>query len=349
MTCFRYSFIFLYFFILLVCCICCNNSSTGFNFENDKEMTSTIHESINDSVYFRYPFRIRQQDSIFYVLDLHGKESYCFQLSYPYIKVEGTFASKGNGPEEFLSVENIRLNKTGTIYLLDANKETISVFNVEKDSVYNRIKLPKELLRSLDFALLNDSLFAIADYTGKCRIHIVDSDGKIQQQLFHIPTKKKKGSNISSVVLAQAWRSFMDYNPDNGILAMATQLGQVIEIYNLRNNEIVNILYGKFGEPQFVSQGDYAIPNGIMGYSDIHVGNNAIYAVFWGTAFKDIQKDPFNTKEGGNIVQVFSLEGKPLKQYTLDKHITGFSIDEESNKMIALDVNSDNQIIEYQL
>ena len=119
--------------------------------------------------------------------------------------------------------------------------------------------------------------------------------------------------------------------------------------YNLRNNEIVNILYGKFGEPQFASQGGYAIPNGIMGYSDIHVGNDAIYAVFWGTSFKDIQKDPFNTKEGGNIIQVFSLEGKPLKQYTLDRHITGFSIDEESNKMIALDVNSDNQIVEYQL
>ena len=33
--------------------------------------------------------------------------------------------------------------------------------------------------------------------------------------------------------LAQAWRSFIDYNPDNGILAMATQLGEAIEIYNL--------------------------------------------------------------------------------------------------------------------
>lgn len=302
-----------------------------------------------DFVPLRYPFRVKQKNSSLYILDLHGRDYYCFRLSYPNIKVENAFASRGNGPEDFLSVENIRLNNSGIIYLLDANKETISFFNSEKDTVYNRIKLPQELIRSLDFALINDSLFAIADYTGKCRLHIMDSNGKILYQLYHIPTKKKKSNNISGIVLAQAWRSFMDYNPNNGILAMATQLGQVIEIYNLRTNETVNILYGKFGEPQFVSQGGYAIPNGIMGYSDIHVGNKAIYAVFWGTSFKDIQKNPFNTKEGGKIVQVFSLEGKPIKQYTLDRHITGFSIDEKNNKMIALDVNSDNQIVEYQL
>lgn len=338
---------FLFFcFFLMQSCI--NSIDKSFQINEEKKIIGKpLH--VDDSISLRYPFRIRQKDSTLYVLDLHGKDYYCFRLSYPVIKLKDVFASKGNGPKDYLSIENIRLSKTGIVYLLDANKETISVFNVEQDSTYNCIKLPKELIRSLDFALIHDSLFAIADYTGKYRLHIVDSNGKIQQQLFHIPTKKKKDSNISSVVLAQAWRSFIDYNPDNGILAMATQLGQVIEIYNLKNNEVVNILYGKFGEPQFISQGGYAIPNGIMGYSDIHVGNNAIYAVFWGTSFKDIQKDPFNTLEGGNIIHVFSLEGKPLKQYTLDRHITGFSIDEENNKMIALDVNSDNQIIEYQL
>lgn len=334
----------LLFCILIVSCK--ESTSVGFHFEEEKACTAI---TIGDATIFRYPFRIRRQDSVFYVLDLHGKDFYCTCLTYPNLELKKEFASRGNGPEDYLSVENIRLSHSGLVYLLDANKQTINVYDSREDSTYNRIKLPKELIRSLDFALINDSLFAIADYTGKCRLHIMDGKGKIRHQLFHIPTKKKKNNNISDIVLAQAWRSFMDYNPNNGILAMATQLGQVIEIYNLKTNETVNLLYGKFGEPQFASQGGYAIPDGIMGYSDIYVGNKAIYAVFWGTSFKDIHKNPFNTKEGGKIVQVFSLEGKPLKQYTLDRHITGFSIDEENNKMIALDANSDNQIVEYQL
>lgn len=334
--------------IFFITNISCNDvGSTEFQFEETKELTSRAI-NVGNIASFRYPFRIRQNDSTLYVLDLHGREYYTYQLSYPSLVLKEEFAIKGNGPEEFLSVENIRLSSSNEIYLLDSNKATISIYNSNKDSILKEIKLPDKLLRSLDFALINDSLFAITDYTGKCRVHIVDNEGNIKKQLFRIPMKRKH-NDVYDVVLAQAWRSFIDYNPANGILAMATQLGQVIEIYNLKTNETVKILYGKFGEPKFANKGSYAIPNGIMGYSDIHVGNEAIYTIFWGTSFKDIQKEPFNTVEGGNKIQVFSLDGKPMKQYILDRHITGFSVNEREKKLIGLDVNNDNQIIEYQL
>jgi len=340
--CFKLSF----FLILFQSCI--ETNSSGFQFKDYEELTSNS-VNIVDSISFRYPFRVRQKDSTLYVLDLHGRQFYCSQLFYPNIANKKKFASKGNGPEEFLSVENIRLSSSGDIYLLDANKETISIYNTNEDSIKKEIKLPDELLRSLDFALINDSLFAISDYTGKCRIHIIDINGIIKHQLFHIPAKNINKNHTADIVTAQAWRSFIDYNPNNGILAMATQLGQVIEIYNLKTKETINILYGKYGEPEFTNQGSYAIPNGIMGYSDIQVGNDAIYTVFWGTLFKDIQKDPFNTLEGGDMIQVFSLTGIPLQQYHLDKHIVGFSVDEKNKKLTGLDVNNENQIVEYQL
>ena len=65
--------------------------------------------------------------------------------------------------------------------------------------------------------------------------------------------------------------------------------------------------------------------------------------------FEDIQKNPLNRLEGGNIIQVFSLEGEPIMQYTLDKHITGFYVDEQKNTILGLDVNSNNFLVEYQL
>ena len=302
-----------------------------------------------DSLYLRYPFRIRQNDSLLYMIDLHGRDYYCHTLTYPEMTLVASLAHKGNGPEEFLSVENIRLGNQGMIYLLDANKKTISIYSPLNDSICKQINLSERLIRSLDFALINDSLFVIPDYTGKYRINIVDGDGIIKKQLFQIPTIKRIVPHVSDIVLAQAWRSFLDYNPDNGILAMATQLGQVIEIYNLKTDETVNIVYGTFGEPAFVDQGAYAIPDGIMGYSDVHVGKDKIYAIFWGTSFKEIRDKPFDRIEGGNIIQVFSLEGIPTTQYTLDRYITGFSIDEENNKFLGLDVNSEQQIVEYQL
>jgi len=340
---------FLLFLLLIILQSCVESTFTGFRFDEEKNLTGKIF-SVADSVYLRYPFRIRQGDSLLYILDLHGPDFYCHTFSYPEMTLVTSLAHKGSGPEEFLSVMNIRLDQDEAIYFLDANKKAISIYNPLNDSLYKRINLSEKLIRSLDFTLINDSMFAIPDYTGKYRINIVDGSGNIKNQLFKIPTKKRKESNIPDIVLAQAWRSFIDYNPDNGILAMATQLGQVIEIYNLKTNQIVNIVYGKFGEPEFANQDAYAIPNGIMGYSDVHVGKDKIYTIFWGTSFKDIRKeDPYNRIEGGNILQVFGLDGTPLLQYTLDKHITGFSIDEKNNTLLGLDVNNEQQIVEYQL
>lgn len=334
------------FFLLNQGCIHWHKAE--FQFNEEEKITGTSI-SVSDSVSFCYPFRIRQEGSYMYVMDMHAKDYYCYKLSRSGIGPIKSFAHVGNGPDDCLSIENIRVRSDGHVYLLDANKGRISIHETRKGDFIKQINLSKDLIRCLDFDLIDDSLFVIPNYSGKYRINIVDHNGEVKKQLFKIPLKTRRDDHVSDIALAQAWRSFIDYNPNNGILAMATQLGQVIEIYNLKTNETVNILYGKFGEPKFINQNGYAIPNGIMGYSDVYVGSDAIYAVFWGTSFKDIQKHSFNTVEGGNIIQVFSLTGKPMKQYTLDRHITGFSIDEENKKLMGLDVNNNQQIIEYQL
>lgn len=327
---------------------CAESEVTELRFDQEINLTGkTI--PVTDSIYFRYPFRIRKIDSLIYILDLHNPDFYCHAFAYPAMTSTASLAQTGNGPEEFLSVMNIRSNPDGAIYLLDTNKKAISIYNPGDHTLSKHINLSDNLIRSLDFTLINDSLFAIPDYTGTCRINIVDTYGNIQKRLFKIPTKKSKDPDIPDIVLAQAWRSFLDYNPENGILAMATQLGQVIEIYNLKTNEIINILYGKSGEPEYVDQGAYAVPDGIMGYSDVQVGKNRIYTLFWGTSFKDIRKNPLKRMEGGNILQVFNLDGTPVIQYTLDRHITGFTIDETNNRLLGVDVNNNQPVVEYQL
>ena len=44
---------------------------------------------------------------------------------------------------------------------------------------------------------------------------------------------------------------------------------------------------------------------------------------------------------------MFDLQGNPVRQYVLDRHITGFYIDEARGRIIGLDVNSDQPIVEY--
>ena len=166
-----------------------------------------------------------------------------------------------------------------------------------------------------------------------------------------IPTVNEDALQNARPALAQAWRSFIDYNPRSGILAVATQLGEVLEIYNLKDSTHV-VCMGPRGEPEFQVSGGYGIPTGIMGFSDVQVTDRAIYAVFHGRSFKDIARDArngINHPDGGQFIYMFSLTGKPLKKYVLDHYICGISVDEQSGVIYATDVNEDEPILEYSI
>ena len=132
---------------------------------------------------------------------------------------------------------------------------------------------------------------------------------------------------------------------------MVTQLGEVVEIYNLKTNTHT-VLFGPNGEPKFDTAQNSSIPTGIMGFSDIQVTDNYIYAVFHGTSFKDKIKSYQNgekPEDGGRYIYVFDLDGNPVRKYTLDHPIYGIDVNEETGTIIATCVMSDNPILEFKI
>lgn len=141
------------------------------------------------------------------------------------------------------------------------------------------MSLDEELLRALDFVQYDDSTFIIPDYSGDSRFSLVNRQGKLLRKIGTIPTANKDALKNARPALAQAWRSFIDYNPSNGVLVAVTQLGEVLEIYNLKDSTYIACV-GPNGEPEFQIAQGYGIPTGIMGFSDIQATDSAIYVVF---------------------------------------------------------------------
>jgi len=334
---------------LLFALLSCTASNNTSNLNFPETITVSGKELVIDGVYMRYPFRIGINGSRLFLTDIHATDYYCHHFEYPSMKYLHGFAKRGEAPNEFLDIENIRFDNNSSIWTLDANKMKISNFSLNNPSTEPgiEIKLNKELIRTLDFVIFNDSIFIVPDYTGENRLCFINHKGETTKRIFSIPSLESDRSSFGTVK-AQAWRSFMNYNPNNGLLAMVTQLGQVIEIYDLKNDSIIKVVNLKNGSPKHIVKGNYAIPTGIMGYSDVYVGKENIYAVFWGYSFDDIRNNKVE-KEGGKYIHVFDLLGNPVRQYILDRHITGFYIDEENKRIIALDVNSNQPIIEYSL
>ena len=214
-----------------------------------------------------------------------------------------------------------------------------------------RIKLDKATFRALDIVPFQNNSFLIPNYSGDTRFCQVDRNGKLIKKWGVIPTDRKKDLQKYPYAFGYGWRSFIDYSPKTGILVAATQFGEVLEIWNVKKNTH-KVMKGKLGEPEFEILPEYAIPAGAVGHNDIQVTDRAIYVIYRGISIKEEmfarQKGkPLLT--GGKTVRVFSLEGEPLKEYKLDHSVSGIWVDEQIGKMWALDVNSDEPLVEYSI
>lgn len=317
------------------------------SFPQDKELKGEVIGL--DTALLRYPFRILADSNRIIVMDLHGVDHYVHIFQYPEFRYLSSFGKRGESPKEMLSSENI-LMYDSALWTLDANKREITRFvlsSLADSLLYEKtITLDENILRPLDFAIYNDSTFIIPDYSGCNRFLKVSISGKIIKKTGTLPTANKKALQESRPALAQAWRSFIDYNSHNGVLAAVTQLGEVIEVFNFKDSTHV-VRIGSYGEPEFKISDGYGMPTGIMGFSDVQVTDSAIYAVFHGASFKEIARQNGNLPDGGKYIYMFSLKGEPLCRYVLDHYVYGIWIDEATKTIIATDVNSDNPIVKF--
>lgn len=297
------------------------------------EKAVTTQEIPIDSVFFRYPYRIEIGNGLAIIMDLHNDNHYLYAFTYPDWLPIAPFGKRGEGPDELLSADRVRLCSPDSVWVLDANRMQITRWTVDsvnrQVSCVESIFLDKRLLRTLDFCKTTDGFF-VDDYTGEYRFHELDMNGKIIRSLGTVPTEKEE-KRKNPMALAQAWRSFMDYNPQNATLAIATQLGEVLEIYNLKTG-FHTVLYGQGGEPLFSSQGNEAFPEGIKGYNDVQVTNKHIYVTFDGISFKEKYRQ-YETNEkkmgGGQHLYVFDLQGNPIRSYHLNHSVFGLSVNEK--------------------
>lgn len=70
---------------------------------------SCVQEIGNDSVFFRYPYRIDIKDSLAILLDLHNDSHFLYAFTFPDWQPITPFGKRGEGPDEILSAKDTDL------------------------------------------------------------------------------------------------------------------------------------------------------------------------------------------------------------------------------------------------
>ena len=169
--------------------------------------------------------------------DLHGPDYFYHLFTYPEFRYLSSFGKRGEAPDEMLTVDDFRWNGQ-TLWALDNAKSEVVRWELNKnrDGMIRseRIKLDKATFRALDILPYENNTFLIPDYSGENRFCQVYRNGKLLKKWGEIPADDKKSLEKTPYAFGQGWRSFTDYSPKTGILVTATQLGEVLEIWNVK-------------------------------------------------------------------------------------------------------------------
>ena len=96
----------------------------------------------NSDLYMKYPYKIKVQDSIMCIWDLHGGDRFYHLYSYPELQFITSFAVNGRGPEEYISTGGFCMDEQH-IYVFDTSRARLSIFR--KDSLMQQRISPEFL------------------------------------------------------------------------------------------------------------------------------------------------------------------------------------------------------------
>lgn len=281
-----------------------------------------------DLPYMRFPDCIELLDSTIVILDLASDSCFFHLCSYPNFTYQYSIGRRGNGPGEIVFPTPPEIYENAFL-LLDGAQGNLYRHIPYSGSMPRAQRFSMSL--ATDYILLNDTTVIVGDLSGQSRL--VEYTAQAKKELFPFPSK----FDTDNPNLGRIWRSYISMNRSNNKLVMATQFGDVIEIYNLNDRSCIRKI-GEDGIPLSASQH-------ITGYCDVKWRGNDIYALYASKKDLPMQSSP----SGGNMFYVFNEQGEKKMIYHLDKYINGFTIDEERNLIIGITSNEDDPIYTFKI
>lgn len=284
-------------------------------------------------------FLIVQQGNV-YFFNIYSTKSH---------KLLSQIGSKGKGPGEFVrpSLLDQRCNSSEFL-VYDLDRKMISKINIpdllsEKQDYNKHVGIPRLNNNYLLYFFHNDDDILIAtpeDYKSRFVIYDYKKNSSV-----NVPYIPEHNYSISKSMNTFVYRSTVAVNRDKGIIATAPILLAQLDFFDLKGNFIKSVYFDKEVDLEKNLRNGLS-KNTVEYIVEIEKYDDKIFALNNANSVNDFlytkNISPFK-------LQVYSWDGVPVKEYTLDKrNISSFAIDKLHNRVYAYSV-WDSRIVVYDL
>lgn len=323
--------------LAMVTLFSCTNGGTKF--EKDPTL---VKLKIIDTTFFQ-PSRLTSLNNSLLFLD--NDEEFLIHLYNPSTKkrlFDGYHV--GRGPNEILGPSSVQVIQQDTFWIHDFVLQLFYKFSLNGDSIKMLEKLKFKSLRILYPNFISDSTLIALNIleSSKGWVIKIDTKGDYLGQLVSFPANKP---DYPDNILTESYQAKLLVKPGGGKFVLACRYSDLLSIYDTRG-VLVNTYRTKYpfdptmkvttvGQDLVMGQDD----DTMIGFTDISVSRNSIFAVFSGKS----RKEPNPTSS--NTILQFDWDGKLINSFITNLPILNICWSENDNTLYMIALKNGNNCL----
>ena len=327
----RYITFFLFFILFIFFQGCSKVSNKVSNIVTVEKPSFDLHsfeksDSIKISDLLIAPVNWAVKNDKIVMLSRKNRDYFLYVFSIPDFKLLYKYGNYGHGPNEFVFVNWLNMVNDNQIGLYDIPNKRMYTYDLNQDTLFiNKLfefrNFESGLAPPYTFIhQIEGTMFIFkADFKQYTEIELINiNNGEIIQN-FRSLLKREK--NITTYI-----PYVFNISTNKNIIVFAYNFINRIELYRLNEEKLIEpfLIIGNQKDQADKSFNDYNVY-----YTDVHCNNSYIYALS--------QQGEKNEKIKNSSIEIYNLDGEPIKKITLDRHIQYFTLDDKNGVIYGND------------
>ena len=251
-----------------------------------------------------------------------NKDNFLYVFSLPEFNFLYKYGTYGQGPNEFVLVSWLNMLNDNQIGMYNDPNRIMYIYDLKPDTLllnkylkYKETEAPYNSIQQIEGSMF----IFLAYYKYHTEIELVDiNTGEILQTFKPILKRKTKKSLYAPYLLK--------VTANNDIIVLAYLFINRIELYRLNEKNFVDpfLIIGTEKNQEGKEFEDFEIY-----YTDIQCDDKYIYALSQQGGKRETVKN--------STIEVYTLNGEPIKKITLDRHIECITIDDKNGVIYGND------------